>query len=809
MSLHMSEALRAYRVKITGIVQGVGFRPFVYSLALKHKLTGWVINTSAGVDIEVEGSQGVLGEFLDSLQSEAPPLARINTFEYVEKKLEGYDDFEIRQSKSIAGEYQPISPDMSVCDDCLRELNDPQDRRFRYPFINCTNCGPRFTIIQDIPYDRPFTTMSSFEMCAQCKQEYLDPLDRRFHAQPIACPNCGPKITFTNLLDSEESSVLHAEAALQEALSRIHVGDILAVKGLGGFHLACDATNDEAVKTLRERKGRVDKPFALMMADMDMVKRHCQVSEDEQRLLTSKERPIVLLYRREASKPSVSSHVAPGQHTLGVMLPYTPLHYLLFPEGACVPLVMTSGNFAEEPIVTRNEEALVLLETLADGFLYHDREIHTRTDDSVVRLVDGEELPLRRSRGYAPFPVLLQDSLPATLAVGGELKNTFCLTKEKFAFMSHHIGDMENLETLCSFEDGVSHYEALFRVTPQVLAHDLHPDYRTTRYALNRSNQEGIPAVAVQHHHAHIAACLAENRYPEHEPVIGVAFDGTGYGDDGSIWGGEFLVANYSRYERVAHLMNMPLPGGDASIRKPARLAYAYLLASEMAIRPTLPLMKHLSKTECKILKTQVESGVNAPSTSSMGRLFDVVAALIGLRHEVNYEGQAAIELEAIADEHEQGAYRFDLQQFAHADDYPLDGSRDDQHIHRMMDRQDKSLDGKRPGALVVDIRPVLQMVVEDFLSGVHQGIIATRFHNAVADMIQDVCMWIRTHQQHETVAFSGGVFQNVKLLSKVNKRLRASDFKVLQHRIVPPNDAGIALGQAMVANKKLDEVER
>src|SRR5581483_3741048 len=653
--------LRTFHV--TGVVQGVGFRPFVYQLATRAALRGWVANTSAGVDIQVEGDPDALENFARQLVNDKPPLARIDSLTFFDTPANGhplFETFEIRASVAQDGAFQPISPDMAICDDCLRELFDPADRRYRYPFINCTNCGPRFTIIQDIPYDRPQTTMRAFEMCDDCAREYHDPSNRRFHAQPIACPKCGPQVwleysqplSVSRKQSPVSSPQLLGDDAIRQTQQLLAQGKIVAVKGLGGFHLACDATNADAVRLLRERKRRVEKPFALMLRDMETIEHHCFVNDAERELLQSRERPIVLLKRRPES--NLAREVAPHQETLGVMLPYTPLHYLLFANRESpianrnsqnasdtryairdVPpaLVLTSGNLSEEPIAYTNDDARERLANLADAFLMHNRDIHIRTDDSVVRVlppsppaplpkgegrknedippslfrrevegegilpspfrreaegegilpspagrgVGGEVYPLRRSRGYAPFPVHLAFDVPPILAVGGELKNTFCVTRERYAFMSHHIGDLENYETLRSFEQGIAHFEKLFRIAPQVLAYDLHPNYLATRYALERAERENIRAVGVQHHHAHIAACMAENNLDGARPVIGVAFDGTGYGDDGAIWGGEFLIADYARKIRVAHLAYVPLPGGDKATREPWRIALAYL----------------------------------------------------------------------------------------------------------------------------------------------------------------------------------------------------------------------------------------
>ena len=759
----MSE-LSGVRIHIQGVVQGVGFRPFVFSLAEVSSLTGWVRNTSAGVEIEVDGLPNALDTFVASLRTDAPPLARIDFIEVETCEPGLHQDFTILPSKSLADASQPISPDVSLCADCRRELYDPTDRRFRYPFINCTNCGPRFTIIQDIPYDRPKTTMAPFEMCMECAAEYHDPRDRRFHAQPVACPDCGPQIWL------EDNGVRRAarEDALQAARQLIREGKILAVKGLGGFHLACDATNDEAVNELRRRKLRVNKPFAVMVYDVDTAGDHCELGETERELLLSRERPVVIADRKSGS--TISDAVAPGQNTIGLMLPYTPLHELLLEQAEDFPeaLVMTSGNLSEEPIATDNEEARTRLTALADAFLMNDRDIHTRCDDSVVRAFDGGAYLLRRSRGYAPFPLNLAWASPSILATGPELKNTFCLTKGAYAFLSHHVGDMENFETLQSFEDGIAHYERLFRVTPEVIAYDLHPDYLATRYAIERAERDDLPAIGIQHHHAHIAACMAEHNLPVDENVIGVAFDGTGYGEDGAIWGGEVLIAAYGHYERFAHLDYVRMPGGDAAVGKPWRLALAWLHKAGLPWSDDLSPVKAASKEEQRVVERQLEIGLNSPQTSSMGRLFDAVSALIGLRQEVNYEAQAAIELESHADLEETGAFQF----------------------------------GVREGLL--DPAPVIRSIVSDLSDGVSVQVIAARFHNGVAQAVLEVCTSAREKHGLDRVVLSGGVWQNMFLMRRTVDLLRGDHFEILIHSKVPANDGGLALGQAAIAAHKI-----
>ncbi|NIS83088.1 MAG: carbamoyltransferase HypF [Anaerolineales bacterium] len=755
---------RGARIHVQGIVQGVGFRPFVYGLAHRLSVTGWVRNTSAGVDIEIDGTPEALSAFVEALQHEVPPLARIDEIGVEDREPEGFSTFEIVHSETIDLAFQPISPDVSLCADCFREVLDPSDRRFRYPFINCTNCGPRFTIIRDIPYDRPNTTMVTFAMCPDCAEEYNDPLDRRFHAQPVACPICGPHLW----LEAQGERLADKEDALHAARDRLINGEIVAIKGLGGFHLACDATNAEAVRVLRRRKLRVDKPFALMMPDLETVETHCFVDDFERTLLASRERPIVILNRRPDS--NIAVEVAPHQDTLGVMLPYTPLHVLLMERTEAFPsaLVMTSGNLSEEPIATANMDARERLEDLADSFLMHDRDIYTRNDDSVVRAFEVEIYPLRRARGYAPFPVRLGWKSPCLLAVGGELKNTFCLTRERYAFLSHHIGDMENYETLQAFEDGVRHYERLFRVQPEALAFDLHPDYMATRFALQRADMEGWPAVGVQHHHAHIAACMAEHGLTDEQPVIGVSFDGTGYGEDGAIWGGEFLLANYTNYRREFHLAYVPMPGGDAAVREPWRLALAWLAQAGIAWEDDLPPIQTSTREARETLRRMLQAGLNTPLTSSMGRLFDAVSSLAGVRQEVNYEAQAAVELEAKVEVGEEYAYEFSV----------LEG--------------------------LVDPLPVVQSVVADIRSGVPTGRIAARFHNSVAAMVVHVSKRIRAMQGLAQVVLSGGVWQNMVLLDRTVPLLRKAGFEVFLHRQVPANDGGLALGQAAIAAHRL-----
>ncbi|MBL8152636.1 MAG: carbamoyltransferase HypF [Anaerolineae bacterium] len=761
-----------------GIVQGVGFRPYVYGLATRLGLTGHVGNDSSGVFIEVEGDGDALRVFGDALVAEAPPLAHIESVAVTAVSPRGDAAFVILESQPDATIRAHIPPDVSVCAECLRELFDPADRRYRYPFINCTHCGPRFTIIQHIPYDRAATTMAAFEMCPACAAEYHDPRSRRFHAQPTACPDCGPSVWYQPT--AQPASSVRGDLAIEAAQAAIRAGQVVAIKGLGGFHLACDATDDSALATLRERKGRVDKPFAVMARDLAQARRLAEIHDGEAALLESPQHPILLLRKRPGSP--VSDLVAPGNPYIGVMLPYTPLHHLLLEDQ---PLVMTSGNLSGEPIAIDNAEALERLAPLVDGFLLHDRPIHTPCDDSVLRLHDGHELPIRRSRGYTPFPIRLPAidgnqavTSPSILATGGELKNTFCLAHQGYAFLSQHIGDMENLETLAAFEHAQAHLCDLYRARPEAVVCDLHPGYLTTRWAEAYVRREGIALLRVQHHHAHIASVMAEHGLDGKQAVIGLCLDGTGYGTDGTIWGGEVLIADYVGFKRVAHLKPVPLPGGDAAIKHPYRMALAHLWAAGIAWYDDLPPVRACSPAERRILARQLETGFQTVLTSSAGRLFDAVASLIGLRHTITYEAQAAIELEGIAVEG-RGDERFSP--------YPL-----------------PIVDSEGGMSAVLDTGPMMAAIVADLRSGVNPGVMAARFHEGVAEALSRVCQRLREQGYGSVVALSGGVFQNIRLLSAVKTRLVAQGFSVLDHRRVPANDGGLALGQAVIGAARL-----
>ncbi len=748
--------MQAWKVHVQGVVQGVGFRPFIYYIATDLELTGSVHNAADGVHIWVEGREVDLEVFLHRMQNEAPLLARIDSVAVSKHRAKGCDAFTIIASEHKRTGFQPIAADATLCSDCQRELFDPADRRYHYPFINCTNCGPRYTIISGMPYDRPRTTMSAFEMCAECRTEYEDPLNRRFHAQPIACPACGPRVWL------QDGFGLYHRDVIEIAVKRLKQGEILGIKGLGGFHLACSALNNNTVQQLRERKHRIDKPFALMMRDIEMVQKYCIINAVEQAQLKTLVRPIVLLEKR--TDVELAEQLAPGQGTIGVMLPYTPLHLLLFETESPIPLVMTSGNQSGQPTIIDNEIAISQLGQIVDGFVLHDRDIQTRADDSVLRMVAGKPLSIRRSRGFAPKMLPVPRASETVLAVGAELKNTICYIHQARAILSQHIGDTKSLETMHALTETAEHLEYVFRLTPTSIAHDLHPDYQPTRYAQQRAQQDGIPLVAVQHHHAHIVACLADNQHRGDRPVIGIAFDGTGYGPDGTIWGGEVLVADYAGYIRVLHLKQTPLPGGNKAIRNIVRCAIGQLWTAEIEPFSVEVVRDALSERAYRIIGQQIEAGLNAPWTSSMGRLFDAAAFLIGVRQRVHYEGQAAIELEALADHRVTDSYPFTIANSA------------------------------------IDPTPLWHALVNDIAQGVSKPTMSAKFHNTVAQMVLQAARQAQQQTAVNEVALSGGVFQNVMLLRAAICLLEAAGFSVLTHRHVPPNDGGLALGQAVVA---------
>jgi len=783
----VTEAVRR-RVTVRGVVQGVGFRPFVHTLATGLGLAGHVTNTAEGVIVEVEGAGRTVALFCDRLATDAPPLALVESVDHHELAPDGGSGFAILASREGGAAATLVSPDVATCADCLAELADPADRRYRHPFITCTNCGPRCTIVVGLPYDREHTTMARFPMCPACAAEYTDPGDRRFHAQPVACHDCGPRLRL--LLPPTDDGPAPPSPADPVAAARqlLRSGRVLAVKGLGGYHLACDATDPVAVALLRRRKNRGDKPFALMARDLAEIDRLAGTGPEERALLSGPVRPIVLL-RKRADDSSELPGVAPGSPDLGFMLPYTPLHHLLLglpgdPEGPRL-LVLTSGNLSGEPIVTDDAEALERLAHLADGWLTHDRPIHVPCDDSVVRVCDGELLTLRRSRGYAPLPLPLPLPVRPALAVGGDLKNTFCLGAGRRAWLSAHIGDMDDLATQHAFARAEQQVEAVTGVRPGLLAADLHPRYRSGQWA--ERHRGGRPLVRVQHHHAHVASAMAEHGLDGGRRVIGVAFDGTGFGEDGAVWGGEFLLADYQGFLRFAHLAYAPLPGGDAAVRRPYRVALARLWAAGIAWDPGLPCVAACAADEQRLLARQLERNLNCVPTSGMGRLFDAVSSLAGVCHLAGYEAQAAIELEAAA----------------------LAAPADDGPGYRFALR---SAPADRPDAptsaapLTADPAPVLAAVGADVLAGTPAALIAARFHAAVAELVHRTCLLARERHGLDTVALTGGVFANTLLSSACAAALRTDGFTVLRHHLVPPNDGGLALGQLAVAGRTVPE---
>ncbi len=757
----MTDDTIAKRIEINGIVQGVGFRPFIFQLATSHALKGEVANTASGVTILLEGPADRIAAFQADLPRKQPPLAHITQITEDVEALSGFEAFTIAPSKGDASRATLISPDVAICRDCLEELLDPEDRRYGYPFINCTNCGPRYTIIDDIPYDRPKTSMRSFKMCPQCQAEYDEPRDRRFHAQPNACAVCGPQVT---LVDAGQKKI-RATDPIKGAADLLKNGHIVAVKGLGGFHLAVDATNAEAVARLRRRKHREEKPLALMSYDLEQIRQYAVVGPENEALLTSIQRPIVLMPKREPHP--LAEEISPRNRYFGVMLPYTPLHYLLLRHGFTA-LVMTSGNLSEEPIAIDNDDAFERLARIADYFLVHNRGIYLRSDDSIVRHVADATRFIRRSRGYVPIPVFLKRPVKSVLACGAELKNTVCLTKGRNAFVSQHVGDLENLATYEFFQLTIDHLKRILDIEPECIAYDLHPDYLSTRYA---AAQKEIATIGVQHHHAHIVSCMAENKIDD--PVIGLAFDGTGYGTDGNIWGGEILVAEAKRFERVAHLAYIPMPGSAAAIKEPWRMAVSYLFDAygDKLWQLDLALLQRIEKQKIKIMTEMIQKDLNCPLTSSLGRLFDGVAALIGLRDTVAFEGQAAMELEMLATEGIEATYPYrwtanTVRQIAPA--------------------------------------PIIRGVIADLASNIPGPVISAKFHATLVKLFVELCQDIRRTHGLQRVALSGGVFQNATLLRGLLHTLEQKGFQVYTHKRVPANDGGIALGQAVIAAASL-----
>lgn len=768
--------LKRMQISANGLVQGIGFRPYIYNLATKFSLSGFVQNDTNGVFIDVEGSDSSINEFLACLVQSPPPHAIIEDLHHTTLPLKGYKGFFIEESTIKDTNATMICADIATCPDCLEELFNPNDRRYRYPFINCTHCGPRFSIVKDIPYDRINTTMSDFTMCPDCNKEYHDPKNRRFHAQPNACPICGPQLTLLN----NEGTKVQTQDPISTVCTLLRDGKIVGIKGLGGYHLACDAMNNTTVSLLRKRKYREDKPFAVMMENIETVKQSCHINDKDETLLLSIQRPIVLLGKK--SDCTIPHDIAPDNLYLGVMLPYTPLHHLIIKESG-LSLVMTSGNLSDEPIAYKDNEAFARLKGIADYFLVHNREIFMRCDDSVVKMFENKEMIIRRSRGYAPSPLRLQYTFAKpTLACGAFLKNTFCLARGNHAFLSHHIGDLENTETLNSYETAIEHYKRLFSIEPEVIAYDLHPEYLSTKYAL--SQNDTISKIGIQHHHSHIVSGMVENGITH--KVIGVAFDGLGYGDDGNFWGGEFLVVDLSGYERAGHLDYVPMPGGELAIKEPWRMAISYLYQIYGDNIPMIsPLCTHhftrntmdkLDNPKIKVLLKMLSQRLNCPLTSSMGRVFDGIASVLDLQHTINYEGQAAIKLESIADEHESGSYPF--------------GINADVGAHCNV-------------PIIIQWQPVIKHILEDMQHKTANPTISARFHNSIVEMVVQVCIMLHDSKGLNDVVLSGGVFQNNFLFSRLFQKLKLRGFNVHSHKKVPCNDGGISLGQAVIANER------
>ena len=767
----------AKRLEISGVVQGVGFRPFLFGLAKTHKLYGQVSNSSSGVDVVVEGRSEVLEQFCTDIVEKSPLLASVTEIKSQPTKLRGYTDFKIIKSKKATTRSTLISPDVSTCKDCLSELADPTDRRFKYPFINCTNCGPRYTIIEDIPYDRPKTSMKLFEMCPDCKKEYEDPLNRRFHAQPNACPDCGPSVFLTDtqghLLERDSNR------AILRVADRLKKGDIIAVKGLGGFHLACDASNEASVARLRQRKKRPHKPFALMAKSVSVLEHAVHIDVNEKSLLESYHRPIVLLNKKnqENDVPKIANSVAPKNTCLGAMLPYTPLHMLLLEAGPDI-LVMTSGNRSGEPLSIDNDDALNAFSHIADLFLLHDRDIYFRADDSIARIQKDKTRFVRRSRGYAPLPIPYEHSLPKILACGAGLKNTICLTRDKSLFLSQHIGDLENVKIYDFYRDTISHLKQILDIKPNLVVHDLHPGLMSTQYA---QGLEGVETIAVQHHHAHAVACMAENHL--NEPVIAITLDGTGLGTDGSIWGGEILLSRLDGFERKAHLGTIGMPGGDAAVLEPWRMAASILYQTfgDKAVDLDIPYIRNIELEKLEFIFQMLQKRINTPQTSSCGRMFDAVSALLGICHTITHESQAAMELEALADPRGGTGYGFELI------DPPVSAEQTD---------------------FIISLNPMVRQMVEDIRDKKSIPWISARFHQTLVDAFSEAAQKLNRELQIKKVVLTGGVFNNDILLNQMTDRLEQVGFSVYTHSKVPTGDGGISFGQAIAAAAVKGKIE-
>lgn len=745
--------IQKVKIVIRGVVQGVGFRPFIYRLAKELDIKGWIINSSQGVFIEAEGNRETLEKFLKNIDTKKPKNSFIQSFEHTWLDAEGYKTFEIRESKEAGSKTALVLPDISTCNDCLEEIFDPQNRRYLYPFTNCTNCGPRYSIIADLPYDRYNTTMGEFEMCPECRAEYTDPLNRRFHAEPTACPNCGPQVT---LLDSGKNIISEKKSAIQDAVKYLRAGKIIALKGIGGYQLICDAGNSETVKQLRLRKKRNEKPFALMMPGIEQVKSECEVNEHEERLLLSVESPIVLLKKKRNVNSAVSLECAKGNPYLGIMLPYSPLHHILMKEFVSA-IVATSGNISEEPICTNDDDAFDKLGNIADYFLVHNRKILRYVDDSIVRNAGGNNVMLRRARGYAPLPVVMNNITQTTLTAGAHLKNTIALNKGSNVFISQHIGDLENVESINAFKAVINDIESFYELKPERVICDLHPDYISTQF----SEALNIPVHKVQHHYAHVLSCMAENEL-DGSDILGVSWDGTGYGNDGTIWGGEFIIPNGLDFKRAGYLKTFMLPGGEQAIHDVWKIGFSLLYDVYGEKVFSLDIIPFTQTNEAKIIRQMLDKEVNSPFTSSVGRLFDGISAIIGIKNTANFEAQAAMDLEFAADDVNTNDY------FAY------------------------SVDKESDGTLIFNWHDIVKGIVHDLRRNVSKGIISAKFHNTLTEAVTEISKICGLNK----IVLTGGCFLNKYLLERTKSRLLEEGFKVYTHQLVPPGDGGISLGQ-------------
>jgi len=759
--------IRRFFIKVEGIVQGVGFRPFVYNLAKKYNLKGWVNNNSEGVFIDIEGPKENIDLFINKLKNTPPPLSKIENITTKQLTIANFNEFIIKKSEEKKDKITLISPDIATCEDCLNDIRDPKNRRFKYPFTNCTNCGPRFSIIKSIPYDRDKTTMAKFKMCDECEKEYFSPTNRRFHAQPNACDNCGPQIWITD----DKGEKIDTGDAIEWAQEKLIEGKIFAIKGLCGFHIVCDATNDSAVKLLRQRKVRPDKPFAVMMKDLKAVKKYCHVNKIEENLLTGIRKPIVLLEKKNyiQSHKNISAATAPKQKTLGVMLPYTPLHEILFWNENIEVLIMTSANISGLPLEYDNDTAITHIGNIVDYFLLHNRDIYIPVDDSIARVINNKVRLIRRARGYVPYPFNFKGIKPI-LACGSNMKNTFSIGKNDFIFVSQYNGDLENIETFNHYKRNIEHFKNIFSFNPQYIAHDMHPNYMSTNYA----ESFNLPKISVQHHHAHIVSCMIDNNL-NNRNVIGISFDGTGYGTDGKIWGGEFLICNFNESKRIGHLAYMPLPGGDNAIKEPWRIGTSYLYntlkniySKDTAISETISIFGE----KCRPIIKMIEKNFNCIETSSIGRLFDAISSIIGVREKISYEGQASIELEAL-----------------------INNPCDMYYNYEIIKEQELYL-----------IKPnnIIYSIFKDINNNVSIEVISSKFHNTIVNFTVDMCVLIRNKININEVVLSGGVFQNAYILSNLIEALKEKDFTVYSHENIPTNDGGVSIGQIIIANANI-----